>query len=56
MVVTPHVATATGAGKARLYESAVTQALQVLRGERPPHLVNPDVWPVGATDPGPQGD
>lgn len=44
VVVTPHVATATGAGKARLYESAVTQALQVLRGERPPHLVNADVW------------
>ena len=46
VVVTPHVAAATVAGKARLYESAVTQALQVLRGEYPKHLVNPDVWPV----------
>jgi phosphoglycerate dehydrogenase-like enzyme len=46
VVVTPHIATATRAGKARLYESAVSQCLQVLRGERPPHLVNPDVWPV----------
>ena len=46
VVVTPHVAAATAAGKARLYESAVTQALQVLRGEYPNHLVNPDVWPV----------
>ena len=46
VVVTPHVATATRAGKARLYESAVSQCLQVLRGERPPNLVNPDVWPV----------
>ncbi|MGB5655688.1 MAG: NAD(P)-dependent oxidoreductase, partial [Acidimicrobiia bacterium] len=46
VVVTPHVAAATAAGKARLYESAVTQALQVLRGEHPNHLVNPDVWPV----------
>lgn len=46
VVVTPHVATATRAGKARLYESAVSQCLQVLRGERPPHLVNQDVWPV----------
>jgi phosphoglycerate dehydrogenase-like enzyme len=45
-VVTPHVAAATAAGKARLYESAITQALQVLHGEHPHHLVNPDVWPV----------
>jgi D-3-phosphoglycerate dehydrogenase len=44
VVVTPHVAAATGEGKARLYESAVSQALQVLRGERPLHLVNPEVW------------
>ena len=46
VVVTPHVAAATAAGKARLYESAVAQALQVLHGEYPNHLVNPDVWPV----------
>ena len=46
VVVTPHVAAATAAGKARLYKSAVTQALQVLQGEYPKHLVNPDVWPV----------
>jgi phosphoglycerate dehydrogenase-like enzyme len=50
VVVTPHVAAATAAGKARLYESAVTQALQVLRGEYPNHLVNPDVWPVRRQD------
>ena len=51
VVVTPHVAAATAAGKARLYESAVTQALQVLRGECPNHLVNPNVWPVRRQDP-----
>ncbi len=51
VVVTPHVAAATTAGKARLYESAVTQALQVLRGEYPNHLVNPAVWPVRRRDP-----
>lgn len=45
VVVTPHIATATADGKARLYESAVGQCLQVLRGERPQHLVNPEVWP-----------
>jgi D-3-phosphoglycerate dehydrogenase len=51
VVVTPHVAAATTAGKARLYESAVTQALQVLQGEYPNHLVNQMVWPVRRRDP-----
>jgi D-3-phosphoglycerate dehydrogenase len=51
VVVTPHIAAATGAAKARLYESAVTQALQVLRGEFPQHLVNPEVWPASRQDP-----
>jgi D-3-phosphoglycerate dehydrogenase len=50
VVVTPHVAAATAAGKARLYESAVMQALQVLQGECPDHLVNGDVWPVRRQD------
>lgn len=51
VVVTPHVAAATGAAKARLYESAVTQALEVLGGEMPQHLVNPAVWPLRRRDP-----
>jgi D-3-phosphoglycerate dehydrogenase len=51
VIVTPHVAAATTEAKARLYESAVTQALQVLRGERPDHLVNPNVWPPHRPDP-----
>ena len=51
VVVTPHIAAATTAGKARLYESAVTQALQVLRGDHPNHLVNQMVWPVRRRDP-----
>ncbi len=44
VIVTPHVASATAAGKDRIYRQAIAQALQVLRGERPPHLVNPEVW------------
>jgi D-3-phosphoglycerate dehydrogenase / 2-oxoglutarate reductase len=44
VIVTPHVATATRACRTRLYESALSQAVQVLRGVRPPHLVNPEVW------------
>lgn len=51
VVVTPHIAAATGAAKERLYESAVTQALQVLGGEMPQHLVNRDVWPVRRRNP-----
>jgi len=52
-VVTPHVAAATFASKQRLSVSALTQALQVLRGERPDHLVNPTVWPLRRPDPTP---
>lgn len=44
VVLTPHIASGTGAGKRRIIEMALSQVLQVLRGERPPHLVNPEVW------------
>ncbi len=44
VIATPHVASATGAGKDRLWRTAIAQAIQVLRGERPPHLLNPEVW------------
>jgi phosphoglycerate dehydrogenase-like enzyme len=44
VVATPHIAGATGASKDRLWRTAITQALQVLREERPPHLANPEVW------------
>ena len=44
VIVTPHVASVTQAGKDRLYEIAITQVLQYLRGERPANLVNPEVW------------
>ena len=47
VVVTPHIAAATAAGKNRLWHGAIVQALQVLKGERPPHLINPEVWPPG---------
>jgi phosphoglycerate dehydrogenase-like enzyme len=44
VIVTPHIATATEDGKLRLLLAAFRQAIQVLDGERPPHLVNPEVW------------
>ena len=40
VIATPHIAGATIAGKDRLWRAAIAQALQVLKGERPPHLVN----------------
>ena len=54
VVVTPHIASATADGKARILEAAFDQAMTVLRGERPAHLVNPEVWDrvVGATTAG----
>lgn len=43
VVTTPHIASATGPGKDRLWEQAIIQALQLLRGQRPPHILNPEV-------------
>ena len=45
VVATPHVAGVTLESKSRLWAAAIEQALQVLRGQRPPNLVNADVWP-----------
>lgn len=43
VIATPHIAGATSSGKERLWRSALAQALQLLSGERPPHVVNPQV-------------
>ncbi len=45
VVVTPHIGSFTDLGVKALSEGAVTQVLQVLRGERPPFLLNPEAWP-----------
>lgn len=47
VIVTPHIAGVTTASRERLWQMAIVQALQVLRGERPPHLLNPEIWPHG---------
>lgn len=44
VVATPHIASATRAAKKRLWSTGIRQALQVLRGERPTHLLNPTAW------------
>lgn len=44
VIVTPHVASGTTAGKRRIFRTALEQVVLVLSGRRPPHLVNPEVW------------
>jgi D-3-phosphoglycerate dehydrogenase len=44
VVATPHIASRTTAGHHRIWETTILQALQVLRGEYPPHLLNPEIW------------
>lgn len=44
LIVTPHVANYTEEAVRALALSAATQIVQALRGERPPHLINPEVW------------
>jgi D-3-phosphoglycerate dehydrogenase/microcystin synthetase protein McyI len=44
VIVTPHLAGVTREATKRMAMGAAEQTLQVLRGERPPRLVNPEVW------------
>jgi D-3-phosphoglycerate dehydrogenase/microcystin synthetase protein McyI len=44
LILTPHVAGLSGDALRDLANSAATQILAALAGERPPHLVNPQVW------------
>ena len=43
VVATPHIAGVTLAGRERMWRMAITNALQVLRGETPDNIVNPEV-------------
>jgi D-3-phosphoglycerate dehydrogenase len=45
VVLTPHIASSTQTGLSAMINGAVDQILQVLAGQRPIHLVNPDAWP-----------
>ena len=44
VTVTPHVAAGTDEARVRMFKPAVEQAMMVIEGRRPPHLVNPDAW------------
>lgn len=43
VVATPHTAGVTGASRVRVWTDAIRQAHMVLRGIRPPHLLNPEI-------------
>lgn len=45
VVVTPHIASSTDLGLAAMFNGCTDQIIQVLRGERPPSIVNPEAWP-----------
>jgi D-3-phosphoglycerate dehydrogenase len=45
VIVTPHIASGTIEGRQRIFLTALAQVLMVLNGQRPDHLVNPEVWP-----------
>ena len=51
VVITPHVASATAATKLRMLRMAFDQVIDVLEGRRPPHLVDPSVWPIPTRPP-----
>ncbi len=42
--MTPHIASATDVGRRRMYGGAVENARMVLAGQRPVHVVNPEVF------------
>lgn len=45
-VLAPHIGSATTATRAKMATMAATNLLAVLRGERPPNLVNPEIYKV----------
>ena len=45
VVVTPHVASATVAGRRRIFTHAVAEVMTALDGMQPPNMLNPQAWP-----------
>lgn len=44
VVITPHIASATPDGRYKMMSGAVERILQVLRGEQPENMINPEAW------------
>lgn len=45
VIVTPHIAGVSIASRERMWRMAISMALQVWNGEKPDHIVNPEVMP-----------
>ncbi len=45
VVVTPHIASATVAGRRRIFIHAVDEVMTALGGNQPPNMLNPQAWP-----------
>lgn len=45
VVLTPHIASATRVGRQRIGDAALENVLMILRGEQPPDMLNPEIWP-----------
>lgn len=45
VVTTPHIASGTDRGVYAMMHGVADQVIQVLNGERPPHLLDPSAWP-----------
>lgn len=45
VIMTPHIAASTPRAGQKMIKAAIAQTKQVLRGERPRHLLNPEAWP-----------
>lgn len=50
VVLAPHVGSATTTARTRMGELCASAVRAVLGGERPPNLVNPEVWPRRRTE------
>ncbi len=46
VIVTPHVGSASAAGKRRILSMAIDNIRKVVNGVQPQHLLNPDAWPL----------
>lgn len=46
VLLTPHVSALSQQSQVAMSEGAARQVLQMIRGERPTHLVNPEIWPT----------
>jgi len=44
VILTPHIASTTAEGRARIEQMAVDRVLEFFRGERPTDICNPQVW------------